>query len=86
MAMMDLPQIFDHKEYTLGKKFPSSESRESILKLECKSYGFDCSFTVTGMIEKIIKKFREHTFQQHYIDYPEGVVMSFIKRKYHFSY
>jgi len=86
MAMIDLSQIFDQKIFTLEKKFPTSESIWSILKLECKSYGFDCNFTVTGMIEKIIKKFREHTFQQHYIDYPEGVVMSFIKRKYHYSY
>ena len=50
--------------------------------LACKNYGFDCNFKTQGeAVEKIIEEFREHTLQEHYIDYPEGVLMKFIMNK-----
>jgi len=51
-------------------------------KLECKTYGFDCDFISIGIPEKVIKDFRDHTFFVHHIDYPEGVIMKFITRKF----
>jgi len=45
-------------------------------KLACKNYGFDCSFMTNEMeIKKIIKEFREHAMQEHFIDYPDGILM-----------
>jgi len=56
-------------------------SEKTIPKLSCKNYGFDCSFITNGQdVEKIIKEFREHTLEEHYIDYPEGVLMKVITK------
>ena len=51
-------------------------------KLVCNDYGFGCSFeTKEDEIVKVIKEFRKHTFQEHHIDYQEGILMKFITRK-----
>ena len=51
-------------------------------KLACKNYGFECNFmTNEDEAEKVIKEFREHTMHEHYIDYPEGILMKFIMNK-----
>ena len=53
-----------------------------ILQLACRNYGHDCDFTTKGDLpEKIIKEFRIHTYKEHSIDYPEGVLMRCIMRK-----
>lgn len=80
---MELLYIFKQKICLPEKKERRKDSEELISQLDCKTYGFDCSFITTGGIEKIIKEFREHTLLEHYIDYPEGVLMKFITRKYH---
>jgi hypothetical protein len=82
MVRMKLLHIFKQKICLPDKKERRQEFEEKIFKLECKTYGFDCSFISAGKIEKIINEFRGHTFQEHYIDYPEGVLMRFITRKY----
>ncbi len=57
-------------------------SEKTRANLACKSYGFDCNYTTKGeAVEKIVEEFREHTLQEHYIDYPEGVLMKFITKK-----
>ena len=66
-------QTFQQKRKYFGGEFP---------QLECKAYGFDCSFVANGRIEKIIRDFRKHTLKEHHIDYQEGVIMKFISRKY----
>lgn len=51
-------------------------------KLACQNYGLDCSFMTTeDAAEKIIKEFREHALEEHFLDYPEGVLMKFIEEK-----
>ena len=66
----------------LEEKVIRTNSEKLLSKLDCKNYGFDCNFIATGEdIGKIIKEFREHTIQEHYIDYPEGVLMKFIMNK-----
>jgi predicted small metal-binding protein len=51
-------------------------------RLACQNYGFACNFmTKKDVVEKVIQEFREHTIQEHYIDYPEGILMRFVMRK-----
>ena len=51
-------------------------------KLACKNYGFECNFmTNEGDVEKVVREFRKHTMEEHFIDYPEGILMKFIMRK-----
>ena len=48
-------------------------------KLACQNYGLDCSFmTNERELAKIIKEFKEHTMQEHFIDYPDGILMKFL--------
>lgn len=76
-------------EYFSKEKPKSSRDKEIskyyekiISKLDCKTYGFDCNFTIMGRdIGKVVKEFRKHTMQEHFIDYPEGVLVKFIKNK-----
>ena len=66
----------------LEEKEARPHSEELLPKLDCENYGFDCNFIATGEdIGKIIKEFRKHTMQEHYIDYPEGVLMEFIRHR-----
>ena len=51
-------------------------------KLTCKNYGFECSFmTSEEEIEKIVEEFREHAVQEHYVDYPAGILKKSLMRK-----
>ena len=51
-------------------------SKKIISKIACKNYGFECSFmTKEDVAEKIIKEFREHALEDHFIDYPDGILM-----------
>ena len=45
-------------------------------RISCKFYGIECNFiTDEKEMGKIIKEFREHSLQEHNIDYPEGILM-----------
>ena len=45
-------------------------------KLSCQNYGLQCNFmTSEDVAEKIIQEFREHALEEHYIDYPDGILM-----------
>lgn len=71
----------DKSKLSIDREF-SKYYEKIISKLECKTYGFDCNFTIMGRdIGKVIKEFRKHTIQEHFIDYPEGVLMKFIRNK-----
>ncbi|HUT06753.1 MAG TPA: DUF1059 domain-containing protein [Nitrosopumilaceae archaeon] len=51
-------------------------------KLACQNYGFECSFMTAGdAVEKIIEEFREHALQEHFIDYPDGILMKSLMSK-----
>ena len=53
-----------------------------ISKIACKNYGIECDFmTNENEVEKIIKEFREHTIEEHAMDYPEGILMKFLMNK-----
>lgn len=50
--------------------------------ITCKNYGIECDFmTNENEVEKIIKEFREHIIEEHFIDYPEGILMKFLNNK-----
>jgi predicted small metal-binding protein len=50
-------------------------------QLKCRDYGFECEFIVDGEMESVIEKFRDHTEEEHGIDYSKEAVMQFLLRK-----
>ncbi len=50
-------------------------------KLKCNDYGFECDFITEGEIEKVIEDFRNHTNEEHGIDYSKEAIMQFLLRK-----
>ena len=50
-------------------------------KLKCNDYGFECDFVVEGEMGKVIDEFREHTEEEHGIDYSKEAVTQFLLRK-----
>lgn len=50
--------------------------------LRCRDYGFDCKFEVTDdNSDLLIKKFGEHTFKKHGIEYSKEALMQIVLRK-----
>jgi len=48
-------------------------------KLAYRNYGFECNFmTNENEVKKIIREFRDHTMQEHYTDYPHGILMKYL--------
>ena len=68
--------------FKLETSSAETQSFERYPQLECKTYGFDCIFVASGEVEKIVKEFREHTLEEHGIEYPEGIIMKFLKHKF----
>ena len=82
MGNMETINFFEDQTQWLTEKDTKLFSEKIKSNLSCKNYGFDCNFiTKEEKVEKIIEEFREHTLKEHYIDYPEGVVMKFITSK-----
>ena len=52
-----------------------------LAKLICNNYGFECDFVSEGEIEKVIEEFKDHTENEHGIDYSKEALMHFILRK-----
>jgi len=52
-----------------------------LAKLTCSNYGYDCDFVTEGEIEQVIEKFKDHTENEHGIDYSKEALMHFILRK-----
>ena len=77
--MAHLELVYDFEQKALPEK---KDIGKSPPQLECKTYGYECNFIASGEIEKILMDFRDHTMQEHHIEYPEGVLMKFISRKY----
>ena len=51
-------------------------------ELDCKNYGFDCDYSIADSdMNKVINDFQKHTSENHYIEYPEGVLMRFLTDK-----
>ncbi len=52
-----------------------------MVKLKCSDYGFECDFVSDGELETVLDDFRNHTEEEHGIDYSKEAVMQFILRK-----
>jgi len=52
-----------------------------LAKLICNNYGFECDFVSEGEIEKVIEEFKDHTENEHGIDYSKEALMHFILRQ-----
>jgi len=51
-------------------------------ELNCENYGFECNYSIFGSdINKVIMDFQNHTLENHFIEYPDGVLMRFIMNK-----
>ena len=82
MMVIERGHLVEDNLQILEEKDSRLHSEKLFSKLDCKNYGFDCNFITTGEnIGKIIKEFREHTVQEHYIDYPEGVLRKLIRHR-----
>ena len=49
--------------------------------LKCKDYGFECDYMAEGEIESVIINFRDHTEEEHGIDYSTEALTQFILRQ-----
>ncbi|HUT06351.1 MAG TPA: DUF1059 domain-containing protein [Nitrosopumilaceae archaeon] len=82
MGSTETVPFFEGQTQWLTEKDTKLFSEKIKSTLSCKSYGFDCNFITKGeTVEKIIDEFREHTLKEHFIDYPEGIVMKLITKK-----
>jgi predicted small metal-binding protein len=82
MSGLESIHFFEGKPQLPAEKYTGQYSEKIMSKLDCKNYGFDCNFISNGeKVGKVIKEFRKHTIQEHYIDYPEGVLMKFIRHR-----
>ncbi len=75
-------KFFENKSPKQEEREMRKDSKKIISKIACKNYGFECSFmTKEDVVEKIIKEFREHAQQDHFIDYPDGILMKSLLSK-----
>lgn len=49
--------------------------------MRCDDYGFDCDYSIEGVIEKVIDAYWEHMDNEHGIDYSKGTIYKSIKKK-----
>lgn len=53
-----------------------------MVKLECRDYGFSCSFISVGDdLSNVIEEFGKHMLEEHGIEYSKEALMQFILRK-----
>ena len=49
--------------------------------IKCNDYGFNCSYSTDGKIEKVVYDFQKHMDYEHGIDYSKEAIMQFLLRK-----
>jgi predicted small metal-binding protein len=82
MMVIERGHLVEDNLQILEEKEARPHSEEPLPKLDCENYGFECNFISNGEeVGKVIKEFRKHTIKEHYIDYPEGVLMKFIRHR-----
>ena len=50
-------------------------------ELKCRDDGFECDFVADGETEQVIENCRNHTEEEHGIDYSKEAIMQFLLRK-----
>lgn len=51
-----------------------------MVKLSCSNYGYDCDFIADGNTDDVTSQFKNHTLNEHGIDYSKETLMQFIMR------
>jgi predicted small metal-binding protein len=52
-----------------------------MVNIRCDDYGFDCDYTMEGVIEKVVFDYWEHMNNEHGIDYSKDSIYKSIKKK-----
>jgi len=52
-----------------------------MVNMRCDDYGFDCDYSIEGVIEKVIDAYWEHMDDEHGIDYSKETIYKSIKKK-----
>ncbi len=52
-----------------------------MVNMRCVDYGFDCDYSMEGVIEKVIDAYWEHMNNEHGIDYAKETIYKSIKKK-----
>ena len=53
----------------------------SVVSVRCGECGFDCEFTATGNIEKVIFDYWNHMNNEHGIEYSPETLAKYVKKK-----
>ena len=53
----------------------------SVVSVRCDDCGFDCEFTTTGNIEKVIFDYWDHMNNEHGIEYSPETLAKYVKKK-----
>ncbi len=49
--------------------------------VRCDERGFDCDYTASGDLEKVIFEYWDHMSKEHGIEYSPGTVEKYLKKK-----
>jgi predicted small metal-binding protein len=52
-----------------------------VVNVRCDECGFDCDYTATGDLEKVIFDYWDHMNQEHGIEYSPGTIGRYLKKK-----
>ena len=52
-----------------------------MVNVRCDECGFDCDYTATGDLEKVIFDYWDHMNQEHGIEYSPGTIGRYLKKK-----
>jgi predicted small metal-binding protein len=53
----------------------------SVVSVRCSECGFDCEYTTTGNIEKVIFDYWDHMNNEHGIEYSPETLAKYVKKK-----
>ena len=51
------------------------------INVRCSEHGFDCAYSITGEVDKVVFDFWDHMKIQHGIEYSPGTVGTYMKKK-----
>ena len=59
-------------------KYSVLSAPSNMAKLVCADYGYDCAFEVEGDSNNVAEKFREHSEDEHGIEYSKETLTKFM--------
>jgi len=52
-----------------------------VVTIRCDDCGFDCEFTTTGNVEKVVFDYWDHMKNEHWIEYSPETLAKYVKKK-----